>query len=676
MIFEFTAGLWGLIGIPILILIYVLKRRYREETVSSTFLWRRSLQYMKRRFPWSLRNSILLLLQILTIVLASLVLARPSIVSWKTGEVIAIVDGSASMMSEDHQGRTRFDRALAKIEELAEDADANHRVTVIVAGDTATTHVFRSDTYYDIMRGITGLSCTYSDADIEGALRLAEYAQESNTEAEIRFYTDKEYEYTDGVKIVDMTDNEWNVAALGLDAQENGGIWEFTGRVASYGDDVNINATLYVDGEHVSSKKVTCKDGEVTTVDFRDLEKYNFQYAQMFVKLADGEEDALAEDNSFTYYNNVKVRKKIQVTYGPGMKDQFLDSALRSIRNVSVSSVQVKALDDTGKYEKLTDEKNNPIVSSVKTSGYDLYVYVGILPREMPSDGAVWIMNPPQIENTEGGSNTIVEMPPEIPVSFDRVHTYPLGGGTSGKVNGYSVIPNTLSDERFSALSTGLSLQDVKVGSYAPIVLGENSSYVPLLYCDEDHVVLAGSIHDDFRRVLVMSISASNLSTQMADYILLMTNMVAFSCPDYIDAGAYDVGETANIVMPTGAKKITIKWFQEARNEDEKSEWIILNVLDAQNMTYTFTKPGNYTFEVGLEREVEGAIDDTQVQTLQCFARVAETDSNIYGEEASIEAFPLPEGLVTEFEPVEIWEYLLILLFIILTAEWWVYYRV
>ena len=673
MTFKYIAGLWGLMGIPILILIYVLRRRYREETVSSTFLWKRSLQYMKRRFPFSLRNSILLLLQILTIVLASLVLARPSIISWKTGEVIAIVDGSASMMSKDHHGVSRFDRALEKIEELAEDADENHRVTVIVAGDEAKTHVFRATTYYDITRGLSGLSCSYSDADIEGALNLALEAQKNNTEAEIRFYTDKTYEYTNGVSIVDMTDNEWNVAAVNLDALEKSGIWEFTGEVASYGDDINVNASLYVDGEHVSSKKVVCKDGEITKVEFRDYNAYNFQYAQMFVKLVDGDEDALAEDNSFTYYNNSQQRKKIQVAYGPKMKDQFLDSALRSIKNVTVSSAQAEGIDEQG-YEKLYDEKGNPIESNIKSTGYDLYVYVGILPREIPSDGAIWILNPPQVENLEGGSNTIVPMPEEIPLTFEHVRTYPISEGST-KTNGYSVVPYPHADERYSMLSKGLSLQNVKVGSYAPIVLGEDSSFVPLMYCDEEDVILAGSIQDNFCRVLVMSISTSNLSTQMADYILLMTNMVSFSCPDYINNSVYEIGDPAILHMPSGAKDITIKWFQEAENEDDKSEWITLNVVDAQNLSYTFTKPGNYTFEIGLERKVEGVIDDTQTQTLQCFARIAETDSNIYGVEASLEAFPVPDGITTEFEPVEIWQYLLILLFIILTAEWWVYYR-
>ena len=77
MTFLQPVGLVGLVGVPILILIYILKRRYREETVPSTFLWRRSLAYMKHRLPWSLRNSVLLALQLLGVIVFSLMLARP-----------------------------------------------------------------------------------------------------------------------------------------------------------------------------------------------------------------------------------------------------------------------------------------------------------------------------------------------------------------------------------------------------------------------------------------------------------------------------------------------------------------------------------------------------------------------------------------------------------------------
>ena len=57
-------GLLGLIGIPILIIIYIIKPKYHEKKISSTFIWRLSLKYRKRKIPlqW-LQRSLLFFLR-------------------------------------------------------------------------------------------------------------------------------------------------------------------------------------------------------------------------------------------------------------------------------------------------------------------------------------------------------------------------------------------------------------------------------------------------------------------------------------------------------------------------------------------------------------------------------------------------------------------------------------
>ena len=47
MSFLYPLGLLGLIGIPILIIIYILKNKYTEQTISSTYLWRLSEKFLK-----------------------------------------------------------------------------------------------------------------------------------------------------------------------------------------------------------------------------------------------------------------------------------------------------------------------------------------------------------------------------------------------------------------------------------------------------------------------------------------------------------------------------------------------------------------------------------------------------------------------------------------------------
>jgi len=81
MSFLNPAGLWGLLGIPVLILIYIIKPKFQEKLVTSTFIWKLSQKYKKKKLPWQITNLLLFAVQLLTIGAISLILARPVIVT-------------------------------------------------------------------------------------------------------------------------------------------------------------------------------------------------------------------------------------------------------------------------------------------------------------------------------------------------------------------------------------------------------------------------------------------------------------------------------------------------------------------------------------------------------------------------------------------------------------------
>ena len=67
--FLYPLGLLALIGVPLLIIIYILRSKYNEQTVPSTYLWTLSEKFFKRRNPFSgLTGIISLILQILMVV--------------------------------------------------------------------------------------------------------------------------------------------------------------------------------------------------------------------------------------------------------------------------------------------------------------------------------------------------------------------------------------------------------------------------------------------------------------------------------------------------------------------------------------------------------------------------------------------------------------------------------
>ena len=49
--FLYPLGLLGLLCIPVLILIYILKNKYVEKIVSSTYIWNLSEKFLKKKKP-------------------------------------------------------------------------------------------------------------------------------------------------------------------------------------------------------------------------------------------------------------------------------------------------------------------------------------------------------------------------------------------------------------------------------------------------------------------------------------------------------------------------------------------------------------------------------------------------------------------------------------------------
>ena len=146
MTFLYPLGLLGLIGIPILIIIYIIKSKYTEQTVSSTYLWILSEKFIKKKNPISrLTGIISLILQILTITVVSLAIAHPMItIPDAAYEYCFILDASGSMNMDDGSG-TRFDNGKAQITAMIDGASEGSIYSLIYAGDTTTVVFEKTD---------------------------------------------------------------------------------------------------------------------------------------------------------------------------------------------------------------------------------------------------------------------------------------------------------------------------------------------------------------------------------------------------------------------------------------------------------------------------------------------------------------------------------------------------
>src|SRR5918998_3653744 len=97
-------GLLGLLAIPLIVALYVLRLRRDERTVSSTYLWQQLVRDIEANAPWQrLRRSLLLLLQLLLVVALAVIVARPfgERPAGLARDLVLVIDASASMRATD-----------------------------------------------------------------------------------------------------------------------------------------------------------------------------------------------------------------------------------------------------------------------------------------------------------------------------------------------------------------------------------------------------------------------------------------------------------------------------------------------------------------------------------------------------------------------------------------------
>ena len=256
-------GLLGLIGIIILIIIYIIKPNYQQKMISSTYVWKLSLKYRKKKLPTSrLRDILLIILQILAVTACSLILAQPSQIlriASENPEVVVIVDSSASMRAKV-DGQTRYQRAVSEARSFTDEILAQDgKVTLIVAdenpyyllqGATSTQREDIDKTFTDLYAA----ECGYAGSDIDSALRMCETVIEDNPETQIFVYTDKSYySVPDGVNVmtekVHAEGNETNTAILNAYTEIVDGYYNLVVDVACYGKDSTPSVSVLINGE-------------------------------------------------------------------------------------------------------------------------------------------------------------------------------------------------------------------------------------------------------------------------------------------------------------------------------------------------------------------------------------------------------------------------------------------
>ena len=603
-------GFLGLLGILVLILIYILKPNYQQKFISSTYIWKLSLKYRKKRIPINkLRNILLIICQILIITSCAMILAKPIIEESQAPLVIdrvAIIDASASMRATDDSGETRFDRAVMKATALANQTFAEGGYyTVIFAGAESNFIAQRATAAdaFDVQVELANLvnedayACTWGEADIKGAVDLAQKIVDQNVDAEVYLYTGTEYLDDGGEIIVDdcSTSGEWNAAILDCQTLLEDNYYTFKISVASYGRDTNLTVfcNVYgVNGGASNSKislsaNVSCNADQKRTISIvtssfegeKAKDKiYEFEYVHIYI----AEQDSIDADNAFFVYGGKKPALNA-LYYNPRANTFFSGIMMNARDNLLADSWSVT-------YKEINSVK----VQEIPVEGYDFYLYEGTMPDVLPTDGVVMLANMDKVPvGIDVVMGSIEETDKEHPFKMQVAEAHPI-------MNLFD--PSKL-----------------KVTKYTALVHYEG--FTPLLMIDNDPVLLVKNTKE--QKIILMNFSVNFTDIGIdPQFSIMMYNIFQYFLPATLQSSAFSVNET--ITLNARSDKLSLTSLDNKVKMD----------FEQFPSSITLTTPGSYTVT---QTPISGV-----AQVEQFFVKMPEQESNIFRVEDSLYELIVP----------------------------------
>ncbi|MBV8713788.1 MAG: VWA domain-containing protein [Chloroflexi bacterium] len=165
-------GLWLLLALPVLFVLYLIQSRYRPHVVASLLLWKRMARDLEAEAAWRRpRWDLLLALQLLTAAAVAIALAHPAIFGVNQPRQLLVLDTSASMAARDVQP-TRLAAAKQIVTEVANTQPPNTLLSLISAGAKPQVLV-QDDSAAAVMQALDAVQADATAGDLPTALLVA-----------------------------------------------------------------------------------------------------------------------------------------------------------------------------------------------------------------------------------------------------------------------------------------------------------------------------------------------------------------------------------------------------------------------------------------------------------------------------------------------------------------------
>ncbi|MCA9144465.1 MAG: VWA domain-containing protein [Planctomycetaceae bacterium] len=415
---------------PAIISLYFLKLKRHPVEVPSTYLWTRTIEDLHVNSIWQrLRQSLLLFLQLLVLLLAILACLRPG---WRGTNLVGdrfifMVDTSASMSATD-VGPSRLEAAKKHALGLIDQMESSDVAMVISFSDVPRIEQAFTNNRSALRQAVNKISQTNRRTDISEALRhasgLANPGRTSEAGTSDVQVADAlpatMYIISDGgvpavpdfspgnltavyVKIGTATPNNVGIVAFSTERnpEKPGQLQAFARLENSSGKDVEVDVALYLDGGLVDASSVTVPTDAAEGVSFvlNDIES-------AILKLEIQHKDDMLLDNAaFATINTPRRARVLVVTLGnDALKFAITTEAAAKVADVAFAEPAVL---ETKEHETLA-----------LAGAYDLIVYDRCTPKVMPEANTLFIGRVPP---AEGWSADAPKTSPLI-IDIDRLH--------------------------------------------------------------------------------------------------------------------------------------------------------------------------------------------------------------------------------------------------------------
>lgn len=531
--------------VPVIILLYFLKQNVKKKEFSSIMLWREVYRSVEATKPWEkLRKNLLLILQIITVLLFILALMGP----WLAGRgqekelTVLVLDNSASMDTLYDGEKTRLEAAKESACSYVDSLPSGSTVCIVSGNKQAVLVLAGSQDSIEAKNKIRSIEQTPFAGDLSSSLGLVQSCISQKESSQVVFYTDTVFDKGDlDAQVENFCTETQNCALDTLNYSTKDGQLMVLAQVTNYGSqDTAQEVNLYGTDSQGTEQLLEIADAEIpageTVSVYFELAKEQLSVLRS-LRAELNEPDALAGDNTVWCILEEEHAMRVLLLSNSNL---FVEKAFSNL-----SGVEVYRTSDLGVFD--TEE----------ASGYDLYIFDGMIPEELPSTGNFLFFHCTAEElfqaSGKAAGTTLNILPGEITAytadtSFgvNETDTYELPSwGTSflqadDQTAGFYGIYN---GHRIAVFGFDLHQTDFGLQAEFPILISELSSYLLDSHLTEKNSYTAGE------SILVHgTASGSDLAVQLPDNSVqqIASSEAAGSYLEGTETGIYQVSQEQN----------------------------------------------------------------------------------------------------------------------------------